>query len=165
MAVFLDAIRRLYDYQREMNDRILLVAERLSETEFVSVIVDGQPSIRDTLVHLFDVIDVHFAWFDYSRDRVAPAATEISADDYTNVGAVRDLEMAVNSMVQSCIGSLESDSDLGRTYERAFPDGHSNQRALWEMLLHVANHGTQHRSEVAVMLTKLGHSPGDMEIL
>jgi uncharacterized damage-inducible protein DinB len=50
-------------------------------------------------------------------------------------------------------------------YIRAFPDGGKNTRALWEMMLHVINHGTQYRSAVAMMLTKLGHSPGDMEIL
>jgi len=48
---------------------------------------------------------------------------------------------------------------------RAFPDGSGNQRIRWAMLLHVINHSTQHRSKVAMMLTKLGHSPGDMEIL
>ena len=30
--------------------------------------------------------------------------------------------------------------------------------ALWQMLLHLANHGTQHRSEAAVLLTGAGRS-------
>ena len=33
------------------------------------------------------------------------------------------------------------------------------------MLLHVANHGTQHRSEAAVLLTQAGRSPGELDII
>jgi uncharacterized damage-inducible protein DinB len=58
--IFLDAIVRLYDYQREVNKHILDVAEQLSSDELTSVIVEGQPSIRDTLFHMFDVIESHF---------------------------------------------------------------------------------------------------------
>ena len=59
--MFLDAIVRLYDYQREVNKHILDVAEHLSSDELTSVIVEGQPSIRDTLFHMFHVIESHFA--------------------------------------------------------------------------------------------------------
>lgn len=33
------------------------------------------------------------------------------------------------------------------------------------MLLHLANHDTQHRSEAAVLLTQAGHSPGELDLI
>ncbi len=36
---------------------------------------------------------------------------------------------------------------------------------LWQALVHVVNHGTQHRSEAAVLLTNADHSPGDLDMV
>ena len=36
---------------------------------------------------------------------------------------------------------------------------------VWQMLVHVFNHGTQHRSEAALVLTQEGHSPGEMDLI
>jgi uncharacterized damage-inducible protein DinB len=36
---------------------------------------------------------------------------------------------------------------------------------FWQMLAHVVNNGTQHRSEAAAILTKAGRSPGDLDMI
>ena len=37
--------------------------------------------------------------------------------------------------------------------------------AIWQMLAHVVNHGTQHRSEAAALLTAQRRSPGELDMI
>jgi uncharacterized damage-inducible protein DinB len=43
--------------------------------------------------------------------------------------------------------------------------GQTYAAPLWQMMGHLVNHGAQHRSEAAMILSRLGYSPGDLDML
>jgi uncharacterized damage-inducible protein DinB len=56
-----------------------------------------------------------------------------------------------------------SDIDMENHLRYTTDEGLQRDRILWHCLVHVVNHGTQHRSEAAALLTDFGHSPGDLD--
>ena len=59
------------------------------------------------------------------------------------------------------LGEAELARVVGYTNTRGQPWAYP----LWQMLIHQVNHATQHRSEAAMLLTQMGHSPGDLDLL
>lgn len=58
-----------------------------------------------------------------------------------------------------------TDSDLPREVQYTNQRGESFSRPLWQSMTQVLYHGTQHRAEMAAMLTDFGQSPGNLDFL
>ena len=56
-----------------------------------------------------------------------------------------------------------SDEDMHKHRYYTTNEGDDRDRIFWHCLLHVVNHGTQHRSEAAALLTDYDCSPGDLD--
>ena len=83
---------------------------------------------------------------------------------YPDLPSLRAAWQAAHADSESFLSTL-SETDLAREYSSTMPNGGQFSMLLWKMMLHVANHGTQHRSEVAAMLTAAGRSPGILDLL
>ncbi len=163
--IFLPAVKRLYEYHAEATERVLRSAQTLTTEQFTAVVVAGQPALRDTLAHLCSAQRVHLSWWDGSLSGEESFRRRFPPQDYPDIRAVREMWNDLLRDTRTFIETLPDAAALERVYSRTRPDGRVQQRRLWEMMLHVLNHGTQHRSEAAMVLTQLGQSPGWLDVL
>jgi uncharacterized damage-inducible protein DinB len=154
----LEAIRNLYAYNAWANTRILDTAERLSVQQFVSP-REGGEVVRDTLVHV-----AWSQWLWLERCKGDSPQTRWNPADFPYVAALRQRWDQVEAETQDYITGL-TESDLGRTISYLNFQGESWSYPRWQALLHQINHATQHRSEVALLMTQSGCSSGNLDFL
>jgi uncharacterized damage-inducible protein DinB len=154
----LEAIRALYAYSAWANTRLLDTAERLSLKQFIES-SDGAESIRDILVHV-----AWSQWLWLERWQGDSPQTRWNAADFPYVATLRHRWAEVEEATQEYIDGLR-ESDLASTISYVNFAGETWSYPRWQAILHQANHATQHRSEAALLLTKFGCSPGDLDLL
>jgi uncharacterized damage-inducible protein DinB len=121
-------------------------------------------SIRETLLHMLAAHQRFLAWWDGSMTAQEAYSRRMNPDDYPDLAAVRTLWQQVAEQTRAFVQNL-SDENAARIYTMTRPDGGELAFPLWQMMQHIANHATQHRSEVATLLTEAGRSPGDIDML
>lgn len=162
--MLVEAVRASYAYGSWANERVFDAAEHLTPEQLLAPGSAGRGSIRDTLVHLVFAHKGWLVWWDGSLSAAEAYGRRPDLDAFPSVAAVREAWAAVDASTQAFLANL-TDQTLAGVFENTMPNGMVFRLPLWQMMLHVANHGTQHRSEVAAMLTAAGHSPGDLDML
>jgi uncharacterized damage-inducible protein DinB len=148
----------LFDYNTWATRRILDAAADLDDLQFSLPSSFPHGGLRGTLVHL---VSAEWIWRSRLQEGASPTAM-LSEDDLPTLPALRNRWEAEQDSWRAWLETL-TDDDLGRsiTYTRTGGQRHTN--VLWHLLVHLVNHGTQHRSEAAALLTGYGRSPGDMD--
>jgi uncharacterized damage-inducible protein DinB len=154
----LENIRDLYAYSAWANARIIDTAEQLTSEQFTTS-GDGFDSIRDTLVH---TASVQWLWLERWRERSPRELWDPAG--FTAVAELGRRWDEVEAATSAYIATLR-EPDLARVISYVNFQGEQWAYPLWQQLLHQVNHATQHRSEAALLLTRLGYSPGWLDYL
>jgi len=143
-------IRFLDAYDRWATRRVLEVLGRLAEHDWPTGDPIGSRGIGDILVHL---LGAHQRW----RHGLA-GSEEVPRPEREPLPTPAELEAAFEA---EWVATDEWLDGMDEAWLSEADDGIPR----WQMLAHLVNHGTQHRSEAAALLTAAGHSPGDLDMI
>jgi uncharacterized damage-inducible protein DinB len=146
----------IYAHGRFANDRILDLAVLLSDEELNREWPGMSEPIRISLLHMFGA---HLGWLEHVG---AFAPVDLWPDGPPSLPELRVQWAALDAQTLDYLDTL-SDEQLLERIRMESPGNWEIEAPRWQALVHQAFHQHQHRSEVAAMLTALGHSPGDLD--
>ena len=131
----------------------------MTNAQFVAPGSASFSSVRDTLVHT-----MWAQWNWLLRWRGGPNPPLFEPTEYADVAAVRARWNEIDGETHAFVAQVD-DAALESICRYVNSRNEPMAYPLWQQMLHQVNHGTQHRSEVAVILTEYGHSPGWMDFI
>ncbi len=155
-----DEIRLLLAYNEWANERILDAAEKAGDSVYRALAAVSYGSLQGTLVH---ELGVEWLWRQRCEAGVSPAAG-LKAKEFPTLASLHERWREEAAGWKAYLDGL-SDADLERVVPYKTTEGTPGERLLWQLLLHVVNHGTQTRSEAGVVLSEWGFSPGDIDLV
>jgi uncharacterized damage-inducible protein DinB len=159
--MFMDpaAMLDLIGYHEWATQIILDAASQLPPEKFTARVSTGSVryDLRSILVHM---LDTGITWrLALQGELQLPA---LQPEDFPDISNLRSAWAEERLRLVSYCRDLD-DAGLNATYTYQFDNGPERERQVWQTLVHIVNHGTQHRSEAAMMLTAWGASPGDID--
>jgi uncharacterized damage-inducible protein DinB len=154
-----DEILTLYQYNTWANGRILHTTSQVNQEQFLAPSSFSHGGLRGTLVHTL------FAEWIWRRRWEGHSPTEwMKPEDFPTFETLRERWDTETKNLMAFVENL-SENSLDSTIHYRTTGGRSLQNILWHLMVHLVNHGTQHRSEAAVLLTDFSHSPGDLDFI
>ena len=151
-------MRLLYHYHEWANARLLDAVERAPQDAFLNARL-GMAGLRETLTHTLSA-----EWMWRSRWQGDSPTRMLAPDEFATLAALRERWADEQRQTRAFLDTL-TDERLQQTIDYATTDGTPYSNLLWHLMMQVLNHATQHRSEIALLLTELGCSPGNLDFI
>ena len=143
-----NAFRHFYDYHFNENHKVWNYVTSLSFEQFTQPVAYSHGSVRDQIVHLIEAEDM---WFSELRD-VSPSEPlpPADADDREVIRAYWD---NIEQNIRAYLAELRDEMLFDKPIKEPEED---KDLIVWQVLLHVANHATDHRAQLLRVLHDLG---------
>jgi len=145
-----DEVRFLFDYDRWATKRVLAVLDGLDPEVWSRTNVVDERGLGGILVHQLGAAQRWRHSFQDTGEEPTP-----EEEPLPTIAELRERWDAEWAAVDAWLATI-TDGFVAYVYEGV---------PVWQMLVHVVNHGTQHRTEAAALLTAEGRSPGQLDLI
>ena len=147
----IQSVGRLFEYNKWAWQRVFPSLEALSAEEYFAERPFFWQSLHGLAVHGYSA---ERNWLKRSRDACSPRRP--TAEEFASFAAIRAVWEPTWVEWQEFIGSL-TPSALAKTVAYGNDEGEGFNLLLDDVLRHVVNHATEHRSQMTPTLARLGH--------
>ena len=146
--------RSFYEYHFSENRKLWdSYIASLSQEQFTQPSSYSQGSVRNQIVHLMNVDN---AWFGDLRGH--QNAPELNPHDTTDRDIIRAYGDAVETRMRDYLAGLSDEMLSSKPLQ-----GEDANLVLWQVLLHMANHATDHRAQMLRLMNDLGVKTGPQD--
>lgn len=143
-----DAFRHFYNYHFAENRKIWNYVIPLSHEQFTQPANYSHGSVRGQIVHLISAEDI---WF--SELRGIEPAEPFPPANFDDREMLRTYWDSVEQKMRDYLGELRDDMLFAKPIKEPDED---RDLIVWQVLLHVINHATDHRAQILQLLNSLG---------
>ena len=152
-------ILTLYKYNAWSNAKILDAASGVTLEQLLAPVPFPHGSLRGTLVHAL------FAeWVWRERWEGTSPTFRLQPQQFPTFESLRARWAYEEAKLMKFAADV-TDERLSTKFKYTSTEGVPHERVLWEAMAHLVNHGTQHKTEAAAILTGFGRSPGDIDMI
>jgi uncharacterized damage-inducible protein DinB len=157
MSVDAATLKLHFAYAAWASARLVDAAVELSEAELTRDFGTSDKSVLGALVHTFAADRV---WLARVRGSVPARFVDVAQDMKLSV-----LQNDWPQVLEGWRQYLDSISDANDAISYKDLKGNPWTTPLWQIGLHVVNHGTHHRGQVAGFLRMMGHTPPPLDLI
>ena len=147
----------MLDYMYWGHDRVVDGARQLSETQLTAPI---RPEFLSTLELLVHLMAAERIWL--SRWQGESPRALLSPRDFPTITALVTGWEPLRAELRASVAG-EDDPSREVIYYRT--NGEEKRNVWWHLFLHVVNHGTEHRSQIALYLAMQGIDLGNLDFI
>ena len=152
-------IQRLYDYNSWANERVLESLGPISQDGFIDNRQASHGSMRGIIAHIGGAEWIWLQrWKGFSPRSLLPEA------EFETPGIATQRLHKIDHDLQEFTSQLtQADLDGSRPYTTM--DGKAYSNVLSDMLVHLANHSSYHRGQIATLLRQAGAVPQSTDFI
>ncbi|HLH00761.1 MAG TPA: DinB family protein [Bryobacteraceae bacterium] len=158
MSLTADIVRTHLDYTAWASGQLLDAARQLSAEELNRDFHTADKSVLGTLVHVFGADRV---WLERIH---GTARTKLTDPEDYDLAKLQRVWPELHQSWREWAARL-TDAQIAANISYRDMAGNPHQSPLWQIILHVVNHGTHHRGAVSGFLRSMGHTPPRLDLI